>query len=185
VTTHSHDGFRENVRTGGEVDADMAVASLAEDVAGTECDPLPSPKDVAAIRRFEGKENLEVVFGDVTDYAAVERCVRGVDVVLHVGAVVSPFADEHPELAHRVNVGSIRNIICATFWPPRPDRAPSLLTTTTTSRSIRRNGPHRTTSRRRATAAANSSPRMPPPAMLRRCWTGAAPSGTSSRGAPA
>src|SRR5215207_2118923 len=100
----------------------MAVASLAEDVAGPECDPLPSPKDVAAIRRFEGKENLEVVFGDLTDYAAVERCVRGVDVVLHVDAVVSPFADEHPELAHRVNVGSIRNIIRAVRSPTKPLR---------------------------------------------------------------
>ena len=57
---------------------------------------LPTAKDVAAIRRFEDLENLEVVFGDLTDYAAVERCVRGADIVLHVGAVVSPFADEHP-----------------------------------------------------------------------------------------
>jgi nucleoside-diphosphate-sugar epimerase len=81
---------------------------------------LPSAKDAAAIRQFEEMENLEVVFGDLTDYAAVERCVRGADVILHVGAVVSPFADEHPELAHRVNVGSIRNIIRAVRAQPDP-----------------------------------------------------------------
>ena len=81
---------------------------------------LPSPKDTAAIRRFEDMENLEVVFGDLTDFSAVERCVRGSDVVLHIGAVVSPFADDHPELAHRVNVGSIRNIIRAVKAQPDP-----------------------------------------------------------------
>ena len=81
---------------------------------------LPTPKDTAAIRRFEDMENLEVVFGDLTEYSAVERCVRGADVVLHIGAIVSPFADDHPELAHRVNVGSIRNIIRAVKAQPDP-----------------------------------------------------------------
>lgn len=81
---------------------------------------LPTPKDLAVIRQYEDMENLDVVFGDLTDYAAVERCVRGADVVLHIGAVVSPFADDHPELAHRVNVGSIRNIIRAVEAQPDP-----------------------------------------------------------------
>jgi nucleoside-diphosphate-sugar epimerase len=81
---------------------------------------LPSPKDVEIIRRYEDMENLEVVFGDLTDYAAVERCVRDADVILHIGAVVSPVADDHPELAHRVNVGSIRNIIRAVQAQPDP-----------------------------------------------------------------
>lgn len=83
---------------------------------------LPSPKDLAVIRRYEDMENLEVVFGDLTDYAAVERCVRDADVVLHIGAVVSPFADDHPELAHKVNVGSIRNIVRAVKAQPDPTR---------------------------------------------------------------
>ncbi|WKK70496.1 NAD(P)H-binding protein [Rathayibacter oskolensis] len=81
---------------------------------------LPSPGDLAVIRRFEDMENLDVVFGDLTDYGAVERCVRGADVVLHIGAVVSPFADDHPELAHRVNIGSIRNIVRAVKAQPDP-----------------------------------------------------------------
>ena len=81
---------------------------------------LPSAKDLAVIRDYEDMENLEVVFGDLTDYTAVERCVRGADVVLHIGAVVSPFSDDHPGLAERVNVGSIRNIIRAVKAQPDP-----------------------------------------------------------------
>src|SRR4029453_3090857 len=81
---------------------------------------LPAPKDLAVIRQYEDMENLEVVFGDLTDYAAVEKCVRGADYVLHIGAVVSPLADEHPELAMRVNTMSIRNIITAVKAQPDP-----------------------------------------------------------------
>ncbi|WP_432542043.1 NAD-dependent epimerase/dehydratase family protein [Kineococcus sp. SYSU DK002] len=42
------------------------------------------------------------------------------DIVLHVGAVVSPFADDRPELTHRVNVGSIRHIVDAVRALPDP-----------------------------------------------------------------
>ncbi|HVV14680.1 NAD-dependent epimerase/dehydratase family protein [Amycolatopsis sp.] len=81
---------------------------------------LPTPGDRAAMAEFSGMGNLEVAYGDLTDYADVQRCVRGADFVLHVGAVVSPFADDHPELTHRVNVGSARNIIRAVRAQPDP-----------------------------------------------------------------
>ncbi|KAA9159314.1 NAD(P)H-binding protein [Amycolatopsis acidicola] len=81
---------------------------------------LPTPGDQAAMAEFSGMDTLEVVTGDLTDYATVERCVRGSDFVVHVGAVVSPFADDHPELTHRVNVGSARNIVRAVRAQPDP-----------------------------------------------------------------
>ncbi|WP_236792718.1 NAD(P)-dependent oxidoreductase [Amycolatopsis sp. GM8] len=81
---------------------------------------LVLPAERAAIAEFAAMPNLTVHFGDLTDYAAVETCVRGADFVLHLGAVVSPFADDHPELAHRVNVGSMRNIIEAVRAQPDP-----------------------------------------------------------------
>ncbi|MEC3976334.1 NAD-dependent epimerase/dehydratase family protein [Amycolatopsis sp. H20-H5] len=81
---------------------------------------LPTAHDREAIRAFQGMDNLTVVHGDLTDYAVVENCVRDADFVLHVGAVVSPYADDHPELTHRVNVGSARNIIRAVAAQPDP-----------------------------------------------------------------
>ncbi|MFC8037950.1 NAD-dependent epimerase/dehydratase family protein [Paenarthrobacter sp. NPDC057355] len=83
---------------------------------------LPGEKDKAIIAGFSGMENLNVVWGDLTDYATVAACVEGTDVVLHVGAVVSPLADEHPELATRVNVGGMRNVIRAVKAQPDPGR---------------------------------------------------------------
>ncbi len=43
---------------------------------------LPSKKDRESIRQFADMPNLTVVYGDLTDYDAVERCVRGADYVL-------------------------------------------------------------------------------------------------------
>lgn len=83
---------------------------------------LPTEQDRAVLSGFADMENLEVVWGDLTDYAAVAACVARADVVLHVGAVVSPLADEKPELARRVNVGSMRNIIRAVKALPAPER---------------------------------------------------------------
>ncbi|BCW45077.1 NAD-dependent epimerase/dehydratase family protein [Arthrobacter sp. StoSoilB5] len=59
--------------------------------------------------------------------------VTETDFVLHTGAVVSPFADDHPELTHAVNVGGARNIIRAIKSQPEPD-AIRLVTIGTRSR---------------------------------------------------
>ena len=81
---------------------------------------LPSATDRAVIAEYNDMENLEVYWGDLTRYGDVARAVDGVDVVLHVGAVVSPLADANPGLARRVNVGSMQNIIRAVRALPDP-----------------------------------------------------------------
>ncbi|MCK5345560.1 MAG: NAD(P)-dependent oxidoreductase, partial [Candidatus Heimdallarchaeota archaeon] len=52
----------------------------------------------------------------------VEQAVKGMDVVIHVGAIIPPLADKLPKFAHNVNVGGTRNIIRAmeTFCPTSP-----------------------------------------------------------------
>jgi nucleoside-diphosphate-sugar epimerase len=83
---------------------------------------LPSGADKAVLEDFRGMENLEVVWGDLTRYADVHDAVTGVDVILHVGAVVSPLADAKPALARRVNIGSMQNIIRAVRAQQDPGR---------------------------------------------------------------
>lgn len=80
----------------------------------------PSEHGRAVLEAFGDMDDLEVAWGDLTDAASVASCVRRVDVVLHLGAVVSPFADEHPDLARSVNVGGIRNLIAAVQALPDP-----------------------------------------------------------------
>ncbi|CAM5645841.1 NAD-dependent epimerase/dehydratase family protein [Streptomyces pilosus] len=102
---------------------------------------LPKGRDLETIRSYEDMENLDVVFGDLTDYETVERCVREADYVLHVGAVVSPFADDHPELARRVNVGSMRNIVRAVRTRPATAQ-PAVVGVGSVAETGDRNPPH-------------------------------------------
>ncbi|WP_232548261.1 NAD-dependent epimerase/dehydratase family protein [Propioniciclava soli] len=81
---------------------------------------LPTPAERRVLAEFDDMTNLTVVWGDLTNAADVARAVAGVDVVLHVGAVVSPLADAHPALARRVNIGSMQHIIAAVKALPDP-----------------------------------------------------------------
>lgn len=80
---------------------------------------LPTAHDRELIAEFQDAQNLSIVYGDLTDYDAVERCVRGAHFVLHTGALVSPAADDHPELTMTINVGGR----ATSFEPLRPRRA--------------------------------------------------------------
>lgn len=102
---------------------------------------LPTPGDTASIRDYEGMPNLEVRFGDLTDYAAVESCVRGADFVVHLGGIVSPVGDDDPELARRVNVGSMRNIVRAVHAQPDPSSI-GVIGIGTVAQTGDRNPPH-------------------------------------------
>lgn len=82
----------------------------------------PRSRMSAAITRYRGEGWLTVLEGDFTDPDVVRAGVREADVVLHVGAIVSPFADEHPRLAMRVNTAGIRNLVEAVRALPDPGR---------------------------------------------------------------
>ncbi|TXN29500.1 NAD-dependent epimerase/dehydratase family protein [Lacisediminihabitans profunda] len=81
-----------------------------------------TPRDDAVLLEFHDMDTLTVIRGDLLDDAVVESCVSRVDLVLHVGGVVSPAADEHPDLARAVNIGSMRTIIRAVAAQPEPGR---------------------------------------------------------------
>lgn len=57
--------------------------------------------------------DIEIIWGDVTDYGSVEKAVAGVDFVIHLAAIIPPLADREVELAERVNFGGTKNIIKA------------------------------------------------------------------------
>lgn len=81
---------------------------------------LRSAADDAVLAEFDDMPGLEVVRGDLTRFADVSAAIDGVDVILHVGAVVSPLADKLPQVARRVNIGSMQNIVQAVKALPDP-----------------------------------------------------------------
>ncbi|WP_030440615.1 NAD-dependent epimerase/dehydratase family protein [Actinoplanes subtropicus] len=65
---------------------------------------------------------VEVVWGDITDAAAVRGAAAGVDAVVHLAAVIPPAADEEPERARAVNVDGTANVVAACRAQPTPPR---------------------------------------------------------------
>lgn len=71
----------------------------------------PSEKNKKMLAPYENTGGLVIEWGDLTNYEDVKRCVKGADLVLHVGAFVSPEADYHPKRAMHINYGSTVYIV--------------------------------------------------------------------------
>ncbi|MBR4974043.1 MAG: NAD(P)H-binding protein, partial [Bacteroidales bacterium] len=57
----------------------------------------PSKKNKEKLKDYIDTEGVEVVWGDLTNYSDILKGVTGADFVLHVGGMVSPYADTHPK----------------------------------------------------------------------------------------
>lgn len=80
------------------------------------------PATRRAARRASGRHRVETVWGDVTDRAAVDRAVAGVDAVIHLAAILPPAADAQPDRARLTNVDGTANVIAACLAQPSPPR---------------------------------------------------------------
>lgn len=81
---------------------------------------LDTPQERKIVQPFSAQ--VEVVWGDLRNPTEVLRAVRGVDVVLHVAAIIPPLADHHPQLVYDVNVGGTSNILAAMRAQKQPPR---------------------------------------------------------------
>ena len=79
-----------------------------------------SAKNKALLKKYMCPA-LEIVWGDMADYDTILKCVTGASYVLHIGAMVSPMADDYPEDTLKTNIGSTLNIIKAIKAQPDPD----------------------------------------------------------------
>jgi nucleoside-diphosphate-sugar epimerase len=93
----------------------MGMKALLEDADELELVVLVRPSEInkKMMKPFSGVPSLSIVWGDLTNYEDVKNCVKNADVVLHVGAFVSPKADYHPQQTMRINYGSTVNIVKA------------------------------------------------------------------------
>lgn len=78
----------------------------------------PSKVNKKQFAPYNGKNGVEIVWGDLTNAEDVKRAVTGVDVVLHPAAMISPAADRNPEMARKINVGGTVNLIDAIKLQP-------------------------------------------------------------------
>lgn len=80
-----------------------------------------SEKNRVFMKQYLNNSNLEIVWGDITIYEDVLRCVTGSDYVVHCAAFISPTADRYPKEAMKINYGGTINIIKAIQAQPNKD----------------------------------------------------------------
>ena len=110
--------------TGGTGNMGKVTVDRLVDLPNTKVRVLALPREerLPVIRRWRKQGRVELVWGDLTDFKSVCRAVAGVDVVLHLGGLVSPLADElPPDLVAKVNVGGTRNVVEAIKQRPDAD----------------------------------------------------------------
>jgi nucleoside-diphosphate-sugar epimerase len=68
-----------------------------------------SPRTEKMLRPFH--KETEIQWADLTDRASLDACVRNVDSVIHLAAIIPPLADHQHALAERVNVQGTQNLV--------------------------------------------------------------------------
>ena len=57
------------------------------------------------------KNKAEIIYGDLCNENDIRKIPGNIDVVIHLGAIIPPKADENPELTYRINVTGTKAII--------------------------------------------------------------------------
>ena len=88
----------------------------------------PSKKNKALLSNLQTikPSNLQIIWGDLTNYEDVLKGVTGADIVLHVGGMVSPQADYRPKATLRTNISAALNITKAVLAQPE-DKQPKVV----------------------------------------------------------
>lgn len=81
----------------------------------------PGKKNRQKLKNYLNHERVKVIWGNLQSYEDILKAVQGMDIVLHVGGMVTPKADKYPELTMKVNVTSAENIVRAVKAQPNAD----------------------------------------------------------------
>ena len=69
-------------------------------------------KSSKSLKKFKPyKENINIVYGDISNETDLIKACYDKDVVIHLAAIIPPLADEKPALSHRVNVVGTENLV--------------------------------------------------------------------------
>jgi len=74
---------------------------------------LDTKRNRKNIKDLVNNSNVEVFWGDVTVPESVKEAMNNVDIVLHMAAILPPWAYINPDKTFKVNVGGTRNVVDA------------------------------------------------------------------------
>jgi nucleoside-diphosphate-sugar epimerase len=81
----------------------------------------PRMQNKIAFGKYDGKNGVKIVWGNLGNYEDVLKAVNGVDHVLHAAAFISPRADRNPKRCGMSNKTGTENIVRAIKQQPNHD----------------------------------------------------------------
>ena len=60
---------------------------------------------------FAFKNHIEILYGDISNYNEIRKVCFNKDCVIHLAAVIPPYADDFPEYAYKINAIGTENLI--------------------------------------------------------------------------
>ncbi len=66
--------------------------------------------------------NFEIIQGDIRQPADLPKAVQGQDVIIHLAYMIPPGSEDHPRLAHSINIDGTRHLLNAARSLSRPPR---------------------------------------------------------------
>ncbi|MCG3253700.1 MAG: NAD-dependent epimerase/dehydratase family protein, partial [Candidatus Heimdallarchaeota archaeon] len=74
------------------------LAELVKRDHNIRCFDIPTRKNKRTAKKFKKFSNkLEIIWGDLRNPLQVVDAVEGIDVVIHLAAIIPPLANERPE----------------------------------------------------------------------------------------
>lgn len=93
----------------GTVGSEVLAYLLKESVYDIIVFDKETKRSAKLFKALEGR--FAVITGDLSKEEDIARIPEGLDVVIHLGAVIPPLADERPELARSVNIVGTRLLV--------------------------------------------------------------------------
>ncbi|MGY5877170.1 MAG: NAD(P)-dependent oxidoreductase, partial [Candidatus Thorarchaeota archaeon] len=72
---------------------------------------IKSDATVKKCKTLSKQVQFETIWGDITNKESIELAMEGVDIVIHLAAIIPPGSEANPELSQKVNVGGTETVI--------------------------------------------------------------------------
>ncbi len=90
---------------------ESTLLALLEKGYDITCFDLKTKRNEKVSKRLLEKGDFKIIWGDILDTSQLKIAVDGVDVIIHLAAIIPPLSESNPNLARSVNIDGTKNII--------------------------------------------------------------------------
>ncbi|MBD3192886.1 MAG: NAD-dependent epimerase/dehydratase family protein [Candidatus Heimdallarchaeota archaeon] len=82
------------------------------------CFDIKNKNNRKKAKKYRNNDQVEIVWGDIRNLEDVTKAVAGIDVVIHLAAIIPPLANQKPLFAEKINVDGTKNLLSAMEQQP-------------------------------------------------------------------